>query len=198
MSSGRNFAILVYFSSLPVQFIYIGVVIVDSDYMVICLQILQIITLTLIFLIIHVLLNTKALKYCEVKQKGNGKNADVRRSKSEKRRIFLIVAISPAILTAFIIWFFYFLPTIVYNQEPTLYYVIEISSILLGIGGTFFVAYPTSKIVITYWDYIHGGGDLKDKLLENKGTVLNAEFGLILIFYGFAIKLIFLLQQNIF
>lgn len=175
-----------------------GAIIVDSGHMVICLQILQIITLTLIFLIIHVLLNTKAPKYCEVEQKGNDKNAHVKRSKSEKRRIFLIVVISPTILTAFTIWFFYFLPTIVYNQEPTLYYIIEISSILLSAGGAIFVAYPTSKIAITYWDYIHKGGNLKNKLLENKGTVLNAEFGLILLFYGFAIKLIFLLQQNIF
>lgn len=166
--------------------------------MLIYIQIIQMLAMVGLFYVIHIVLDTKAPKFCEVKQKGSGAEAQKRRSKSEKLRIFLIVLIGPTLVTIFTIWFFYIIPALYYNQDPTLYYVIEISSSILGGSGAIFVAYPTSKIAVTYWDQLHKGGELKKKLLENRGTVLNAEFGLTLIFYGFVIKLIFLLNQNIF
>ena len=110
----------------------------------------------------------------------------------------LFMFILSTLITVVTLLFFYLTTTWYLKREPSLFYIVEISSIILGDSGTFFIAYPTLKATVTYWEKIRSSAkDLKDKILEDKGVLINAGFGLILVFYSFVIKLIYLLPQEI-
>ena len=141
-------------------------------------------------------MDKKIPEYCKVKSRGNNKSDLQKASNAEKLRMKLFMFIPSTIITGFTLLFFYFTTFWCLQREPSLFYIVEISSIILGASGTFFIAYPTLKTVVTYWDTINSSSrDLKDKILEDKGVLINAGFGLILVFYSFVIKLIYLLPE---
>ncbi len=164
--------------------------------MVIYLQFIQIVFMIALFFVIHILLDKKIPEYCKVKSRGNNTSDLQKASNAEKLRMKLFMFIPSTIITGFTLLFFYITTFWCLQREPSLFYIVEISSIILGASGTFFIAYPTLKTVVTYWDTINSNSrDLKDKILEDKGVLINAGFGLILVFYSFVIKLIYLLPE---
>ena len=123
---------------------------------------------------------------CTFELKGNDRNAQIQKSRKEKGKIFYYSMLTSAIITAITAFVFNLL------AEPP-YFIINISSVVLGIGGGIYLAIPILENV-TYGDRFRMN-PLEQRLLRQKRNAIFKLTGSFLIIWGLVLQLLYFMQR---
>ena len=140
----------------------------------------------IIFIFMYVLLKKYFPKWCTIDRKNaNGEKLKQIAKKEKDRMIMLTFLLSVFITVIFLLWFGYI--------TNSIYYTVELSIIVIGVFGAFFVTMPALSLAATYLELIVNP-NISERLIIRKEQVMCGGTGLFLIIFSYVIRLGFLFQ----